>query len=95
MTPKKGPKLPCCGPFAQKQRKLDELDAALKRLLRNVEDRPKVQTAIDRALVERRSLTGWLGAHSCVPPLARGGRATRILGTRFERTREGGDTRAN
>ena len=79
MPRKKGLKTPCCGPFAQKRKKLDELDATVRRLLKNIEERPKAQAAVDKAMAERRLLAGWLAAHSFVPPMARGGRATRIF----------------
>jgi hypothetical protein len=68
----------CCGPFAQKQRRIVELEAAIKRLLKNVEGNQKAQASLELALAEKRAIIGWMGAHSCTPPVFPSGRPTRL-----------------
>jgi hypothetical protein len=77
MSPKRS-KLPCCGPFAQKKRKIGELEAKLRRLMKHAEGSPRAQASLQKAMAEKQAITGWLAAHSCVPPVIPGGRATRI-----------------
>ena len=76
--PPRRPKLPCCGPFAQKQKRLLEVEATVKRLSKIKEATPRTQTTLAKAQAEKRLLTGWLEAHTCAPPAVRIGRATRI-----------------
>ncbi|MBZ5624525.1 MAG: hypothetical protein LAQ69_38370 [Acidobacteriia bacterium] len=71
-------KLPCCGPCAQKQKRLRELGAAIRRLMKNAEKHPRAKASMEKYLAEQRSVTSWLAAHHCVPPMMPGGRATRI-----------------
>jgi hypothetical protein len=71
-------KLPCCGPFAQKKRKIGELEAKLRRLAKHAEGSPRAQASLQKTLAEKQAIAGWMAAHSCVPPVVPAGRATRF-----------------
>jgi hypothetical protein len=69
---------PCCGPFAQKQRKIEELDIKIKRLVKATGENAKQQASLQTALAQKRAILGWMAAHNCVPPELPAGRPTRL-----------------